>query len=149
MPLVVVLGVLGAVAGVGLLYLLRNAGVGDAGPKASGALPLEQLAASDAQPLLRMALAWLPVGLAVGALIATVTRVRPVLALVVAALTAGVVLVVSGGVSVSVENNESLTGHLTALLGAAGTWVSIALLVIGVAAGQALAAASARAPNAA
>ena len=149
MPLVIVLGVFAAVAGVGMLYLLRNAGVAHVGPKPAGALPLEQLDESDAQPLLRMALAWLPVGLAAGAVLAAFTRMSRAAALALFALVAGFLLVVSAGVSDSVTNNESLTQHLVTPLGVAGTWVSLGLLIIGAAAGQALAARAARAPSAA
>jgi hypothetical protein len=148
-PLVILVGVIAAVAGVGLLYLLRNAGIASAGPKPAGALPLEQLDQADAQPLLRMALAWLPAGLAAGAVIAAFTRMSRAGALAVFALVAGFVLVASAGVSDSVTNNESLTQHLATPLGVAGTWVSLALLVIGAVVGQALAAKAARAPSAA
>jgi hypothetical protein len=147
--LVVLLGVIAPVAGVGLLYLLRNAGVAHIGPNSAGALPLEQLDRTDAQPLARIALAWLPVGLAAGLVIATFTRMSRALALTVLALVAATILVVSGGVSDSVTNNESLTQHLATPLGVAGTWVSLAFLVIGVAVGQVLAAMATRAPSAA
>jgi hypothetical protein len=147
--LVVLLGVITPVAGVGLLYLLRHAGVAHLGPKAAGALPLEQLDRTDAQPLARIALAWLPVGLAAGLVIATFTRMPRVPALAVLALVAAMILVVSAGVSDSVTNNESLTQHLVTPLGVAGTWVSLAFLVIGVAVGQVLAAMATQAPSAA
>jgi hypothetical protein len=146
--LLVLLGVLAPVAGIGLLYLLRQAGAADLGPRPAGALPLEQLASADAQPLARMALAWLPVGLAAGAVIAAFTRTSRPLSLVWLTLIAGTILVTSGGVSESIENNEPLTQHLASPLSLAGTWVSLLLLVIGAAIGERLAAASPRAPSA-
>jgi hypothetical protein len=146
---VVLLGVIAPVAGIGLLYLLRQAGVANLGPRPAGALPLEQLASADAQPLARMALAWLPVGLAVGALVAAFTRSSRALLLALMLLVAAIVLVTSGGVSESVENNESLTQHLISPVGLAGTWVSLALLVIGALVGARVAAAAPRAPSAA
>jgi hypothetical protein len=149
LALVLLLGVLAPVAGLGLLYLLRNAGVAPIGPKPAGALPLQQLDGSDAQPLLRMALAWLPVGIAVGAVTAAFTRMPRTAALVVVAFVAAALLVVSGGVSDSIANNDPLTMHLAAPLSVAGTWVSIVLLVIGVAIGERLAVAAPRAPSAA
>jgi hypothetical protein len=97
----------------------------------------------------RMALAWLPVGLAAGAVIATFTHRSRALSLVWLTLIAGTILVTSGGVSESIENNESLAQHLASPLGLAGTWVSLVLLVIGVAIGERLARASRRAPSAA
>jgi hypothetical protein len=65
------------------------------------------------------------------------------------ALTAGALLVVSAGVSESIENNETLTAHLSSPLGWAGIWVSLVLLLIGAGIGERVAAASARAPSAA
>jgi hypothetical protein len=148
-PLVILLGLIAAAAGVGLLYLLRTAGIAPVGPKPAGALPLEQLDATDAQPLLRMAIAWVPVGLAAGALVALLTRMSRLAAFALLGLVAGIVLVISAGVSDSVTNNESFTQHLATPLGVAGTWVSLALLVIGVALGQVLVAKAAPAPSAA
>jgi hypothetical protein len=148
LPLMLLLGVVAAASGLGLLYLLRGAGVADVGPSSSGALPLEQLAGADAQPLARMALAWLPVGLAAGAVIAAFMRTSRPLALIGTTVVAGIVLVASGGVSESVENNERLTRHLTAPLGLAGTWVALALLVIGAAIGGGLAGRGASVPSA-
>jgi hypothetical protein len=146
---VVLLGVLAPVAGIGLLYLLRNAGVAHAGPFSSGALPLQQLDNTDAQPLARMALAWLPVGIVTGAVIATFTRSSWAALLSLFTLVALVVLDSSAGVSDSVANNESLTQHLTAPLGVSGTWVSLVLVVIGAGLGGWLASLSRPAPNAA
>lgn len=148
MPLLVLTGVAAPVAGVGLLYLLRRAGVAYLGPSVPGALPLEQLARADAQPLARMVLAWVPVGLVTGGVIAAFTRSARGAALAAMALVAALVLVASSGVSDSVTNNEPLTLHLTTPLGVAGTWVSLALLVIGAAGGAVAATATARAPSA-
>src|SRR2546421_923768 len=52
------------VAGVGWLYLLNRAHAIDLGPNAKGALPLEELARRGAQPVGRMAVAWVPAGVA-------------------------------------------------------------------------------------
>src|SRR5439155_15383489 len=60
------LAVLAIVGGVGWLYLIRDVHVLAHGPKVSGALPLEELASKGSQPLLRMAVAWLPAGFAGG-----------------------------------------------------------------------------------
>ena len=143
------LGLVAPVAGVGLLYLLKDAGVAHLGPKAAGALPLQQLDGSDGQPLARMALAWLPVGVAVGAVLVAFTRSSRLIALGVVALTAWVVLVLSAAGSDAIANSESFTAHLVSPLGVAGTWVALVLLVIGAAIGERLAAASPRAPSAA
>jgi len=148
LPLLAALGILGPVAGTGVLYLLREAGVAGAGPSLAGALPLEQLARGDAQPLVRMALAWVPVGLATGGLLAF-TRSSRAPAVAVMALVAAVVMLLSAAISDALANNETLGHHLATPLGAAGTWVSLALLVIGAGAGAALGRATARAPSAA
>src|SRR5205085_604507 len=66
--------VVATAAGVGWLYLLFQWGALDAGPHVSGALPLQQLAGNEAQPLLRVAVAWLPAGVAAGAALTALTR---------------------------------------------------------------------------
>jgi hypothetical protein len=144
----VLLGLLAPVAGLGLVYLLRDAHIGRVGPDVGGSLPLESLAGDDAQPLVRVALAWLAVGLVAGALFVAFTRTPRVLTLVVTALIAGVVLVVNVGVSISIENNESLTTHLSRGFHEAGPWVALALLVMGAAVVEVAASAAARAPSA-
>lgn len=135
-------------AGVGLLYLLRNAGIAGAGPSLAGSLPLEQLAGSDAQPLVRVLLAWLPVGIAVGALVATIGRSAASMALAAIGFVATLVLVVSAAVCDAIANNDRVTSHLAAPLGDAGTWTAVVALLIGAAAGAGLAARRARAPSA-
>jgi hypothetical protein len=144
----VLLGLLAPVAGVGLLYLLRGAHIAGTGSHIRGALPLESLAGDDAQPLARVALAWLPVGLVTGALFAVFTRTPRLLTLVVAMVIAGVVLVVNVGVSISIENNESLTKHLHRGFDVAGPWVSLSLLVIGSSVAELVAWARPSAPSA-
>ena len=140
---------IGPVAGVGLLYLLRDAGVAHVGPRPAGALPLEQLAGADGQPLARMALAWLTAGLAAGGVLAVFTRSSRVAVLAPLVLTAGAVLVLTAAASDAIANNEPFRQDLATPLGAAGVWVSLALLIIGAAIGVRLAAASPRAPSAA
>jgi hypothetical protein len=119
------------VAGVGWLYLLfRTAGL-DAGPRLSGALPLQQLAGSDAQPLARLAVAWLPAGLAAGGALAALTRLGPVARAVAVAAVAGTLLFVAGAVSDAIALNEGVGAHLGGQFGRAGTWVPVALMVTG------------------
>ena len=59
-----VLAVVAIAAGIGWLYVLEKAHVLGLGPRMSGALPLEELASRGAQPLTRMAAAWIPAGIA-------------------------------------------------------------------------------------
>jgi hypothetical protein len=144
---ILVVGLLAPVAGVGLLYLLRDAGIAGVGPSPSGALPLEQLAGADAQPLLRMALAWIPVGLAAGALLVAFTRSSRARTTVAMAVVSGLMLVVSAAASDALANNEPFSNDTSAPLRAGGTWVSLALLIIGAAIGGALAAKLLPAPS--
>ncbi|HYZ28791.1 MAG TPA: hypothetical protein VE570_07025 [Thermoleophilaceae bacterium] len=147
--LAVVLGLVAPVAGIGVLYLLRNAGVAQLGPRPAGALPLEQLDGTDGQPLARMALAWLPVGVAAGAMLAAFTRSSRMAALAALTVVAGAMLLLTAAASDAIANNEPFRQDLATPFGAAGVWVSLVLLVIGAAIGERLAAASPRAPSAA
>jgi hypothetical protein len=127
----VALVVLAVCAGMGWLYLLREAGALDAGPRLSGALPLEQLARGDDQPLLRVAVAWLPAGVAAGLALAWATRWgRAGRALAVGAI-GFLVLYVTGAVSDAIAVNESVTSKLGDQFSHGGIWVEVALLVIG------------------
>ncbi len=69
-PLVLLITV---AAGAGWLELLRRSGAFAAGPRITGALPLDRLARHDAQPLLRVLAAWVPAGLACGAALYALT----------------------------------------------------------------------------
>lgn len=118
-------------AGMGWLYLLRGAGVLDAGPRLSRALPLEQLARGDDQPLLRVALAWVPAGLAAGVALAWATgwgRLGRALGVGVVGF---VVLFVTGAVSDAIAVNESVTSKLGEQFSQGGLWIEVACLVIG------------------
>jgi hypothetical protein len=119
------------VAGMGWLYLLRHAGVLDAGPSVSGALPLQQLAGDDAQPLLRMAVAWLPLGAVAGAgLSAAGVSGRGRRVAWVGGVTA-VVLIVTGAISDAAAISGAVGSHLGPQFGRAGTSVTTALMIIG------------------
>ena len=65
-----------SIAGVGWTYVLRQDGLLGAGPKVSDALPLLQLAGADAQPLTRVAVAWLLAGLMSGLAMYRWRRIR-------------------------------------------------------------------------
>jgi hypothetical protein len=56
----------GLLAGTGWLYLLRGLHWLDVGPRIADSLPLLQLAATDAQPLLRVMVAWVLAGVLTG-----------------------------------------------------------------------------------
>jgi hypothetical protein len=129
---------LAVVAGVGWLYLIRSAAVLGGGPRLQGALPLQQLAGDDAQPLLRMAAAWLPAGAVAGLALGRLGRLRrpvPIAAGIGAAL-----LVVSGAASDAVaQGSLSLTSsRLLPQLGHPGLLAALVLLAIGAALAAAL-----------
>ena len=62
-------------AGLGWLYVLRSANLFAAGPNVNDSLPLLQLAGFDGQPLLRMVVAFLPVGIAAGLALGRLGRI--------------------------------------------------------------------------
>ena len=116
---------------MGWLYLLRHVGVLDVGPSVSGALPLQQLAGDDRQPLLRMAVAWLPLGAVAGAgLSAAGVSGRGRRAVWIGGLTA-VVLILTGALSDAAAVSGAVGSHLAPQFVRAGTWVTTALMVIG------------------
>jgi hypothetical protein len=134
--LVVVLAVCG---GVGWLYLLRNSAVLDAGPHLKGALPLEGLAAGDAQPLLRMALAWLPAGVAAGVALGVLTRIRVGPAVAGCTALGLVILGVTTTASEALIHNERVSRHIGGALGRSGLWAAVGFIAVGSFVGAALA----------
>ena len=123
--------VVAVVAGVGLLYQLRGVGLLDVGPRVPGALPLERLAGGATQPLGRIALAWVPVGVVAGLALRTAgCRSRAARAATVA-IVAAALLIVAGGVSDAVTSSTPLGGHLSPQLSLAGTWVAAGLMTAG------------------
>ena len=117
----------------GWLYLLRDAGVLDLGPDVRGALPLQQLAGSDGQPLLRLLLVWIPAG-ALAAAALTTSRLRPARRVLAVAGVAAVVLFLAGAVSDAAAISDPVPSHLAAQLTRPGTLVAVALIAVGAAA---------------
>jgi hypothetical protein len=118
-------------AGMGWLYLLREAGALDAGPRLSGALPLEQLARGDDQSLLRVAVAWVPAGVAAGFALAWATRWGRGRRALAVGLLGFVVLFATGAVSDAVAVNETVASKLGDQFSHGGIWIEVACLVIG------------------
>ena len=127
----IVLVVLAVCAGMGWLYLLREAGALDAGPRLSGALPLEQLARGDDQSLLRVAVAWLPAGVGAGLALAWATGWGLARRTVAVGLIGFVVLFATGAVSDAIAVNETVVSKLGDQFSHGGIWVEVAFLVIG------------------
>lgn len=119
------------IAAEGWLYLLRRAGVLELGPSLSGALPLEQLAGADAQPLVRMVAAWAPAGAVAAAVLAWLVPYRR--AARAAIVTAGfaLVLVAAGAASDAVATSEGIVGHVAAQPARPGTWAAVGIAALG------------------
>jgi hypothetical protein len=126
-----VVAVVAVCAGVGWLYLLRDSAVLDAGPYVKGALPLEELASAGAQPLLRMALAWLPAGIAAGVALGVLTRMRPAWVGVACTALGFVILGVTTTGSEALIHNERVSNHIGGALGRPGLWTAVALIAVG------------------
>jgi hypothetical protein len=118
-------------AGIGILYLIRDAGAFGIGPDVRGALPLEQLAGQDAQPLFHMVIAWIPAGFCAGLALAALTRIGSLARTLSLAALAVIVLMLAGGISDSVAVNDPLSPHLVPQLTRGGTWIAVALFAIG------------------
>ena len=116
----------------GWLYLLRNLGPLDVGPSVRGALPLQQLAGSDDQPLLRLLVVWLPAGALGASALAWSGRRRPV-RVAGPAVVALVVLLLVGAVSDAAAISDPVTSHLGAQVTRSGTLVATALVALGAA----------------
>src|SRR5205823_4728098 len=106
-----VVAVVAVLAGLGWLYALAKLHAFDVGPHQSGALPLEQLASKDQQPLGRMALAWVPAGVAATLALALVARVSPARAPVGVGLLSAVILYLTTVTSDALARNEPLADH--------------------------------------
>ena len=98
-------------AGVGILYLIRHGGLGF-GAKIHNALPLEQLAGQDSQPLSHMAIAWVPAGFVAGLAFFSLTRFGVLARTAVLTALAAVSLLLAGAVSDSIAVNDPLSPHL-------------------------------------
>jgi hypothetical protein len=86
---VLVILVAGLLAGTGWLYVLRGLHWLNVGPRIGDALPLLQLASFDAQPLLRVLVAWVLAGALTGVALSQVAprrRVGPAFAVALIAL---------------------------------------------------------------
>jgi hypothetical protein len=68
--------VLGLLVGIGWLYVMRGLGWFGIGPRVRDALPLLQLPGFDAQPLVRVAVAWLGAGALTGFALRWIPRPR-------------------------------------------------------------------------
>jgi S-formylglutathione hydrolase FrmB len=125
--------VVAVLAGIGWLYLLRDSGLLAGGPALAEALPLQRLAGDAAQPLSRIAVAWLPTGAVAGALLARAGFARRALRSALLFAGAAALLIVLSGVSDAITESDPLGSHLGAQPGRAAIWTAAALLALGAA----------------
>jgi hypothetical protein len=124
--------IVAVVTGTGWLYLLRGVHGLAFGPHFQGALPLQQLAGGDTQPLGRMVAAWLPTGLALGMALTVLTRIPRWARATIAAVGAAILLLAAAAVSDAVAQNDAVRAHVSATFGYGGVWLSVALVALGV-----------------
>lgn len=118
-------------AGIGVLYLIRSESLLTIGPRIPGALPLQQLAGGEAQPLLRMTIAWVPAGVIAGLAFGLLTGLGPgIRAASIAALSA-IVLLPAGAAADAIAITDPLGPHLLPQLTRMGTWIAVALFAAG------------------
>jgi len=127
------LAVLSIPAGIGFLYFLRHSGVLAVGPDVHGALPLQQLAGGETQPLGRVLPAWLSAGLVAGLALGRLVRARLLVALVILGLGSTLLLLAAGAGADTVAISDNLGPHLLPQLSRPGTWVAVGLLLLGAA----------------
>jgi hypothetical protein len=118
----------GLVGGLGWCYALRQVGWFGAGPKVNDSLPLLQLAQFDAQPLLRVVVAWLAAGLVAGLVLGRVRRLPR--ALMAAALGA-VLLFLDAQASYALARNLRFGDVVWSHDPALGPWLAAGLFALG------------------
>jgi hypothetical protein len=116
--------------GIGLLYALRGLGWLPLAPRVPDSLPLLVLAHHDAQPLARVAFAWLATGVAFGVLTAWISPRRRALVALLAAL---ILLLLASDASLALADNLRLSSVLSARVPPAGAWVEALLFAAGAA----------------
>jgi hypothetical protein len=120
----------GTAAGLGWLYLLRDAGALRAGPVLPDALALERLAGGDGQPLLRVLGAFVPAGLCVALALRALTGLGRAGRALAAGLPAYVLLIVAGTASDAVTRSDPALRHVAAQPGRAAALVPALVLAL-------------------
>jgi hypothetical protein len=124
--LVIVLASL--VIGYGWLYALRGMGLFRVGPRIGDALPLLQLAGTDGQPLLRLAVAWLLAGLIAGV---ALMRVRPLPRAAVAGAVTLVVLLLGSQAGYALARNLRFSDVVFTRGPGPGPWLEAVVFTLG------------------
>ena len=125
--------VVAVIAGTGLLYLVHRWALLKIGPRIPGALPLQQLAGGEGQPLLRMIVAWIPAGFVAGFAAASIAPFGRVVRIAGATILSAVLLLLAGAAADAIAITDPLGPHLLPQLHRIGTWVAVGLFAIGAA----------------
>jgi hypothetical protein len=121
------------IAGTGWLYLLRGVGALDVGPHLREALPLQRLAGHDAQPLLRLVVAWLPAGIVAGAALRALGIRRSAARIGLTFVPCLLVLMLFGAAADAITETEAVGAHLGAQPHRLAIWVAAAFVALGAA----------------
>jgi hypothetical protein len=119
---------IGLLAGVGWLYVLRGLGWLDLGPRVNDALPLLQLPGFDAQPLARVAVAWISAGAVAAIPLVRVSRPRRAL---IAWLTVTALLLLASQASFALARNLRLGDVVSSRSPGLGPWLEGLLFAVG------------------
>jgi hypothetical protein len=88
-------------------------------------------AGGEAQPLLRMIIAWVPAGLVAGLALGSLTNLGPRARTATLAALAAAVLLIAGAAADSIAITDPLRPHLLPQLARAGTWMAVVLFTLG------------------
>jgi hypothetical protein len=119
-------------AGIGWVYVMRQLHVLSLGPRLDGALPLQQLAGGDDQPLIRLIAAWLPAGVVAGVVLVRLARLTGALLASLAAAVSAAVLLADFAISSSIAQNDRVRQHVSAAFSQDSIWLAVALIALGV-----------------
>lgn len=115
-------------AGLGWLYVLRGLGWLNSGPNVADSLPLLQLAGYDGQPLLRVVVAWLLVGLVAGLALRRTPRLRRT---AFAGLLALALLLLASQASYALARNLRFSAVVFSRGPGAGPWLEALAFAVG------------------
>jgi hypothetical protein len=120
--------VVGLLAGLGWLYVLRGLNWFSSGPVIGDALPLLQLAGFDGQPLVRVIVAWLLVGLVAGVALSWMPRLRRT---ALAGLFALALLLLASQTSYALARNLRFSDVVFSRAPGQGPWLEALVFTVG------------------
>jgi hypothetical protein len=118
----------GLLAGLGWLYELRGLNLFSSGPSIGDSLPLLQLAGFDGQPLVRVIVAWLLVGLLAGVALSWMPRLRRI---VLAGVFALALLLLASQASDALARNLRFSDVVFTRAPGQGPWLEALLFTVG------------------